>query len=100
LAESCIELWPSGLVAVYPVHFSDLPFDEKPDKDDRRKVLIIPDKAKAGKLFGRVFGSLQERLTALIGQYTDKELQTVKSYIAGSVAIMEEITAELKGRKK
>lgn len=74
--------------------------ERKADANDRRKVLIVPNLQKAGKLFGSVFGALQERLTALVEQYSDKELKVVKSYIGEAVKIMEELTEELKKGKK
>jgi len=67
----------------------------KPDKADRRKVLIHADKARAGKLFGQFNQQLKTRIERLIATYSQEEIQLIAGYFKASITIMSEITREL-----
>lgn len=65
------------------------------DKDDRRKVIIIPDKANTMKLLKPIFSELDQKTTALVASFSNNELQVLQRYFRSALQIMEETTQEL-----
>ncbi|WP_018630520.1 MarR family winged helix-turn-helix transcriptional regulator [Niabella aurantiaca] len=72
----------------------------QPDKTDRRKVLIVADKARAKKLFERSNQWLKAEVEKLISTYSKKEVQLIAGYLRASVGIMKAFTSELNNNAK
>jgi len=64
-------------------------------KDDRRKVIIIPNVENSMKLLQPIFSELQQKTTALINSFSEKEIQTIERYFTEATAIMNETTGNL-----
>lgn len=64
-------------------------------KDDRRKVMIIPNAENSMKLLQPVFRELHERSTHLIASFSEKEIQIIERYFTEATTIMKEITDNL-----
>ncbi|WP_068942832.1 MarR family winged helix-turn-helix transcriptional regulator [Chryseobacterium timonianum] len=64
-------------------------------KEDRRKVLIIPNLKNSMKLLGSVFEELQQKTTQLISTFSEAEIKTIERYFKGATAIMQETTTDL-----
>ncbi len=64
-------------------------------KDDRRKVMIVPNVENSMKLFQPIFNELQQKTTALISSFSDAEIQTIEKYFTEATLIMKETTNKL-----
>ncbi|WP_185289605.1 MarR family winged helix-turn-helix transcriptional regulator [Chryseobacterium lactis] len=64
-------------------------------KEDRRKVLIIPNMKNSMKLLGPVFEELQQRTTQLISTFSEEEIKTIERYFRGATIIMKETANDL-----
>lgn len=62
-------------------------------KDDRRKVIIVPNIPNTMKLLEPLFAGLQEKTAALLSSFSDAEIQVIEKYFVGAIQIMNE-TAE------
>ncbi|HTF80775.1 MAG TPA: MarR family transcriptional regulator [Cytophagales bacterium] len=65
------------------------------DPEDRRKVIIVPDMARALKLLTPVFAELQQKTEALVSSLSKDELQIIERYFISAVDIMNEVTNKL-----
>jgi DNA-binding MarR family transcriptional regulator len=65
------------------------------DKEDRRKVIIVPDTGNTKKLLDPIFKELQEKTLNLIASYSEKELRLIESYFRGAVVVMRNVTQKL-----
>ncbi|MCD2424065.1 MarR family transcriptional regulator [Niabella pedocola] len=70
------------------------------DKTDRRKVLIVANKTKAGKLFELSNHRLKAEVEKLISTYNKKEVQLIAGYLRASIDIMQTFTNELNKASK
>ena len=61
-------------------------------RDDRRKVIIVPDEENAMKLLQPLFVELQQKTTALIDSFSSSEMESIKRYFLEATAIMKEVT--------
>jgi DNA-binding MarR family transcriptional regulator len=61
------------------------------DKEDRRKVWIVPNPSNAIQLLEPLFTELQEKTTRLIHSFSETEIGTVERYFAEAIAIMNEM---------
>ncbi len=61
-------------------------------KNDRRKVIIVPDEENAMKLLQPLFVELQQKTTALIASFSSSEIETIKRYFSEATIIMKEVT--------
>lgn len=61
------------------------------DKDDRRKVIIVPNTINAMKLLEPIFAELQEKTLNLISSFTEKEIQIIENYLLSATSIMNEV---------
>lgn len=64
-------------------------------KEDRRKVLIIPNVKNSMKLLGPVFEELQQKTTQLILTFSEEEVKTIERYFRGATIIMKETANDL-----
>lgn len=65
------------------------------DKEDRRKVIIVPNVANAMKLLEPIFTELHERTRSLIESFSEKEIKVIASYFQSSIDIMEDVTQKM-----
>lgn len=67
-------------------------------KDDRRKVIIVPDEENAMKLLQPLFVELQQKTTALIASFSSSEMESIKRYFLEATAIMKEVTDSMNSK--
>lgn len=68
------------------------------DKDDRRKVIIVPNTKNAMKLLEPIFAELQDKTAALISSYSEKEIQIIENYLLSATSIMNEVINNLNNK--
>jgi DNA-binding MarR family transcriptional regulator len=61
-------------------------------KDDRRKVLIVPQEEKAMELMAPLFADLQSKTLELIASFSETELQVIERYFTEAIQIMQDTT--------
>lgn len=61
-------------------------------RDDRRKVIIVPDEENAMKLLQPLFVELQQKTAILIASFSSSEMESIKRYFLEATAIMKEVT--------
>lgn len=64
-------------------------------KDDRRKVIIVPNKENTMKLLQPIFSELQQKTTDLLTTFSEEEIQIIKRYFIEATSIMKEMTHSL-----
>jgi len=64
-------------------------------KEDRRKVIIVPNIENSMKLLKPFFDELQEKTTALLSTFSEEQIQTIKRYFTEATAIMNETSDNL-----
>lgn len=64
-------------------------------KDDRRKVMIVPNVENSMKLLQPLFSELQQKTTALIASFSETEIQTIGRYFTEATVIMNDFTNTL-----
>ncbi len=67
-------------------------------KDDRRKVIIVPNVENSMKLLQPVFSELQQKTTELITSFSEKEIEIIERYFTEATIIMRETTINLNGK--
>ena len=67
-------------------------------KDDRRKVIIVPNVENSMKLLQPVFSELQQKTTELINSFSEKEIEIIERYFTEATIIMRETTINLNGK--
>ncbi|MBN9379166.1 MAG: MarR family transcriptional regulator [Chitinophagaceae bacterium] len=65
------------------------------DKDDRRRVIIVPNTKAVLKILEPLFTELQKKTEDLLSSFTEKEIQAIRRYLTEASAIMKEITSQL-----
>jgi DNA-binding MarR family transcriptional regulator len=66
------------------------------DKDDRRKVKIVPNQQNTMKLLEPLFKELQEKTLKLISTLSESEIHTIENYFTSAIKIMNETKETLK----
>lgn len=61
-------------------------------KDDRRKVIIVPNEEIAIKLLQPLFIELQEKTSELLASFSLPEIKVIERYLVAATAIMKETT--------
>jgi DNA-binding MarR family transcriptional regulator len=64
-------------------------------KDDRRKIIIIPQHDIATQLLEPLFAELQERTAELIESFSNAEIQIIERYFLSAINIMKATTDKL-----
>ncbi len=64
-------------------------------KEDRRKVIIIPNTENSMKLLGPIFEELQQKTMKLVSTYSKKEIETIERYFREATVLMKETTDHL-----
>ena len=67
----------------------------KADPTDRRRVLVIPNTAKAMELLQPIFTDLQDRTLQLAATFSGEELEAIKRYFTSATEIMRTVTFNL-----
>lgn len=67
-------------------------------KDDRRKVIIIPNADNSTKLLQPIFSELQQKTADLIASFSEKEIQIIERYFTEATDIMNETTDNLNNK--
>jgi DNA-binding MarR family transcriptional regulator len=65
------------------------------DKNDRRKVIIVPNTKMALKTLEPLFIKLQKRTENLLSSFTKKEIQAIQRYFIEASAVLKETTTDL-----
>ncbi|MBA4853781.1 MarR family winged helix-turn-helix transcriptional regulator [Emticicia sp. BO119] len=65
------------------------------DKDDRRKIMIVPETENAMQLLGGIFALLQSKIVGIISTFSAGEKRAIEKYLRSTMAVMNEITYEL-----
>ena len=69
-------------------------------KDDRRKVIIVPNETNAIKLLQPLFLELQKKTLALIASFSETEIKAIERYFVEATVIMKETTNALNNKSK
>ena len=69
-------------------------------KDDRRKVIIVPNTANTVKLMTPLFAALQKKTTALMNSFSEAELKIIEKYFTVAIEIMQETAEKMNTSKK
>ena len=69
-------------------------------KDDRRKVIIVPNEENALKLLQPLFIELQQKTANLIATFSQTEIQAIERYFVEATAIMKEATNSINNKLK
>jgi len=64
-------------------------------REDRRKVIIVPQIENAMKLLMPVFQELQEKTRQLLSQFGEEELKIIERYFVDAAKLMKEVTENL-----
>ncbi|WFB67965.1 MarR family transcriptional regulator [Chryseobacterium sp. WX] len=64
-------------------------------KEDRRKVIIIPNAENSMKLLGPIFEELQQKTMKLVSTFSKKEIETIERYFREATVLMKETTDHL-----
>ncbi len=67
-------------------------------KDDRRKVIIVPNAENSMKLLQPIFSELQQKTAKLIASFSEKEIQIIERYFTESTTLMNEISDNLNNK--
>lgn len=70
------------------------------DKEDRRKVVIVPDTEKAHILLGGVFSEIQSKTLQMLSHFTEEELRIIEKYLVAAIDMMRETTLQLNEKVK
>jgi DNA-binding MarR family transcriptional regulator len=65
------------------------------DKQDRRKIHIVPVEANVKKRIHPLFKRLQQKTNALVESFSEKEIAVLERYFTAATAIMHQTTDEL-----
>lgn len=66
------------------------------DKNDRRKIIIVPNTENATKLLGGTFKELQNKIVNLISSLPENEIKIIEKYLLSTIDIMNEVTKKVK----
>jgi len=69
------------------------------DKNDRRKVIIVPNQQNTTKLLSPLFKELQDKTLKLLSSLSENEIEVIEKYFTAAIKIMKETTETLKGKQ-
>lgn len=67
-------------------------------KEDRRKVMIVPNVENSMKLMKPFFDELQQKTTELLSTFSEEQIQTIERYFTEATAIMNETANHLNNK--
>jgi len=62
------------------------------EKNDRRKVMIVPNTQNTMKLLEPLFAELQDKTSKLLASFSEQEIQTIERYFLSAIEIMKDVT--------
>jgi DNA-binding MarR family transcriptional regulator len=65
------------------------------DKDDRRKIFIIPDTEKIMTIFEPLYKEFRKESEKLAASFSNDEIKTIQHYFVKAIAIMDDIINKL-----
>ncbi len=65
------------------------------DKEDRRKVIIVPNTEKILKVLTPIFSKLQTKTQNLINSFSTDEVKVIQRYFSSATHIMADVTQTL-----
>ena len=68
------------------------------DKNDRRKVIIVPNQQNTTKLLSPLFKELQDKTLKLLSSLSENEIEVIEKYFTAAIKIMKETTETLNGK--
>jgi DNA-binding MarR family transcriptional regulator len=68
-------------------------------KDDRRKVMIVPNIEKIMALFVPLYKDYRTKSEELIASFSNTEIKTIESYFLKSIEIMNDTTNKLNNKR-
>ncbi|MEO8239121.1 MAG: MarR family transcriptional regulator [Flavobacterium sp.] len=68
-------------------------------KDDRRRVIIVPNEENAMKLLQPLFLELQQKTSDLIASFSVTEIQAIERYFVEATMIMKETTNNITAKQ-
>ncbi len=66
------------------------------DKNDRRKVIIVPDSQKIMDLLTPFYSEFQNATDIIISTFSEKEKEIINTYLLKSIELMQAISSKLK----
>lgn len=69
------------------------------DKDDRRKIVIVPDYENTMKLLGGGFNDLQTKMVNYFSTLTPEETAIIEKYLVSTIEIMKDVTNKLQNKE-
>lgn len=70
-----------------------------PDKNDRRKVIVIPDTEKIMALMKPLYQAFQKGSEELIAAFSEKEMQVIETYLLKAIELAEKTTKRMEAQK-
>ncbi len=70
------------------------------DKNDRRKIVIIPNTDFAMQLLAPAFVMLQKKMAKLISNLTNREVEIIEKYLISTIEVMQEVTTSLNVKQR
>ncbi|MDR2270147.1 MAG: MarR family transcriptional regulator [Sphingobacterium sp.] len=67
-------------------------------KEDRRKVIIVPNMENSMKLLKPLFEELQLKTTTLLSNFTEDQIKTIERYFTEASKIMKQTTDDLNNK--
>jgi len=67
-------------------------------KNDRRKVIIVPNEENIMKLLEPLFLELQQKTSDLIASFSVTEIQTIERYFVEATNVMREVTDNINNK--
>ena len=64
-------------------------------REDRRKVIIIPNVENIMKLLGPIFDELQQKTLGIIASFSQKEIESIERYFREATILMKETADHL-----
>lgn len=65
------------------------------DKTDRRKVIVVANRAKIIDLLAPFYTDYQSETEKLLASYTDNEIQIIASFLTKSIEVMKQTTISI-----
>ncbi|MEH6305980.1 MarR family transcriptional regulator [Olivibacter sp. CPCC 100613] len=66
------------------------------DKEDRRKVMIVPNTENVFKLLNPIFDKLNEKTMELVNSFSEHEINMLERYFRSAIDIMNEMIEQLR----
>lgn len=66
------------------------------DKEDRRKVMIVPNTENVFKLLNPIFDKLNEKTKELVNSFSEHEINMLERYFRSAIDIMNEMIEQLR----